>query len=169
VTRRVVAFAMVMSVVVTGAYLVVYLARWEWQRAIVAGLLLIVAEVALVGGLVLARLARSDTGAQAPHAFGGQVAARLESVPHPPSQAFRWLQPLARGENVGVFLPILLGLGVLASVLGWLAENAARRVTRGHEIACAVSALAVLAPPDRLIPVTDADLLSRPGSWEGFR
>jgi len=42
--------------VVSGAYLLIYLHRWEWNRALVSGLFLVAAEVVLVG-VVLSAIA----------------------------------------------------------------------------------------------------------------
>ena len=44
----------------SGGYVFVYLYRWEWHRAIVAGLFLVVAEVALATTVLLRRLAALD-------------------------------------------------------------------------------------------------------------
>ena len=44
------------SVVVSGTYVLVYLYRWEWHRAQVAGLFFLAAEIGLVGTAVLDRL-----------------------------------------------------------------------------------------------------------------
>jgi hypothetical protein len=108
--------------VVSGLYLVVYLYRWEWNRALVAGVFFLASEIAVVGMAVLDRLAtvaRSDRGAAAP----------------PPSAAptngsgnggsgirFPWLDP----GRFSVFVPVLLGAGVLLSLVAWLVERLAR-------------------------------------------
>lgn len=43
-----------------GTYLIVYLYRWQWQRAILCGILLLVVEVMLLGIVLLARLTRIE-------------------------------------------------------------------------------------------------------------
>ena len=43
-----------------GTYLVVYLYRWQWQRAMLCGVLLLVVEVMLLGIVMLGRLSRIE-------------------------------------------------------------------------------------------------------------
>ena len=43
-----------------GLYMVVSLNRWEWNRALFFGLIVLIAEVGLATGLVLRRLARLE-------------------------------------------------------------------------------------------------------------
>ena len=42
----------------SGAYVFVYLYRWEWNRALVSGVIFLAAEIALLGALILDRVAR---------------------------------------------------------------------------------------------------------------
>ena len=42
--------------IVSGAYLLIYLYRWEWNRALVAGIFFVSAEVAIASGVILSRL-----------------------------------------------------------------------------------------------------------------
>jgi hypothetical protein len=120
----------------SGAYALIYLFRWEWHRAIIAALFFVAAELALGIAVVLRRLARLeqrlDDVARAPRVVASSeidpaVLARIrESAPAPP-KPFAWLDP--RGPNLSVFLPFLLGIGVLASGLAWVVEQTARRTT----------------------------------------
>ncbi|MGY0061691.1 hypothetical protein ACWY4P_35005 [Streptomyces sp. LZ34] len=59
-----------------GYYLVIYLYRWQWQRAILCGVLLLVVEVLLVGVAVLDRISRleSRVGEAGAAAAGGRRA-----------------------------------------------------------------------------------------------
>ena len=50
----------VLAAATCGAYTLVYLYRWEWHRAILAGVFLVVAEVALATAVLLRRLAALD-------------------------------------------------------------------------------------------------------------
>ncbi|MES4906378.1 MULTISPECIES: hypothetical protein [unclassified Streptomyces] len=64
-----------------GYYLVVYLYRWQWQRAILCGVLLLVVEVLLVGVAVLDRLSRLESRVgRAPAGTGGREAEVLARV-----------------------------------------------------------------------------------------
>ena len=124
-------------------YTFVYLYRWEWHRAIIAALFLVVAEVAIVAATILRRLTALDQQLKAMTASGSPavtaappfeapVAApvealhRLRETAPPPRPVFAWLAP----DRTGVFLPILLGAGVLASALAWVVEGLARATAR---------------------------------------
>ena len=56
-TARRVGQVLTLVVLATSAtYMLVYLYRWEWNRALVAGLFFVAAEVAVVGTSLLRRL-----------------------------------------------------------------------------------------------------------------
>ena len=42
--------------VASGSYVFIYLVRWEWNRALIAGLFFLAAELALIADVVLARI-----------------------------------------------------------------------------------------------------------------
>ena len=163
------------------AYTFVYLYRWEWHRAIVAALFLVVAEVAIAAAAILRRLTALDQRLNAMTAHGSPVVTALqpveavtapvqalhrlrESAP-PPRPVFAWLAP----DRTGVFLPILLGAGVLASALAWIVEGLARATARPvleERLASRLGALALpaggllgpasilAAPPARRLPTS---------------
>jgi hypothetical protein len=101
----------------SGAYVFVYLYRWEWNRALVAAALFIATEVALGFVAVLDRL-RSLSAA-----VDQRVLARVQEAAPPPSQPFGWLNP--EDGTVGVFVPVLMGAGVVLSGVAWLVERLA--------------------------------------------
>lgn len=112
----------VVVLVASGWYLLLYLYRWEWNRAQVAGLFFVAAEVGLVGAALFARLRAIESRLPPPGAGargGTEVATERRS--------FAWLDEASGG--FGVFLPILLGAGVLLSLLAWVVEHLARFVT----------------------------------------
>ena len=53
--RRIGLAALLTVMVAAGWYVFVYLYRWEWNRALVSGIIFLAAEVALLGALVLER------------------------------------------------------------------------------------------------------------------
>lgn len=121
----------VVSAAATAVYTIVYLYRWEWHRALVAAVFLVVAEVALATIAVLRRLSaldqRLDTlAAASPPAGTMDVLSRVRESAPPPRPAFAWLNP----QGTNVFLPILLGAGVLASAAAWAVETLARATAR---------------------------------------
>ena len=116
-TNKLASLLGVIVLLATGLYFFVYLWRWEWNRAMVAGLLFVAAEVGMATALVLRRIGRLGQMA-AP-----EVVARIRETAPPPRDHFEWLKP--RGE-MGVFVPVLLGVGAVASALAWLVERLAR-------------------------------------------
>ncbi|MBO2452916.1 hypothetical protein J4573_37900 [Actinomadura barringtoniae] len=148
--RRLVYLGLGAMVVATGAYLVVYLARWEWQRALMSGELLLVSLIVLLavaGAHRLARLdrrltellERTDPAPERP---------RLAGVPAPasrpygtgddaPTPRFRWLEE--DSESYGVFIPVLLGAGIVVTGLAALVERVASRFGRSSASAVPAS------------------------------
>jgi hypothetical protein len=133
----------VLAAAACGVYTLVYLYRWEWHRAILAAVFLVVAEVALATVAVLRRLTALDrrlsglaetvgaggrgtpTGWREVDARPGlepEVLVRLRDAAPDRRPPFAWLEP----DRLGVFLPILLGAGLLASAAAWVVEGLAR-------------------------------------------
>ncbi|MFF0202875.1 hypothetical protein [Streptomyces sp. NPDC005017] len=143
-------------------YFVVYLYRWQWQRAVLCGVLLLVVEVLLLGLMLMGRLARieervRDTDRRQREAVDRQedVLARLRQGTREQEATggrFRWLDEPA--ERTYVFVPVLMVTGVLLSGIAWLVQRIATRAARPAERRAA-GRLAVLAAPD---PATGSDL-----------
>jgi len=115
-----------------GGYVLIYLFRWEWHRAMMVALFFIAVEIGLGVGLLLRRLIRVEQRLeeleQPPdHSLDPSVLARLRDAAPAGRGPFPWLDP--RDQKLGVFLPFLLGFGALASVLAWVVEQFARRTT----------------------------------------
>ena len=117
------------ALLATGIYLFVYLVRWEWHRALVAGILFVGAEVALAAAAILDKLkAMEQRLAGAVEQAAGRpdeaTLARLkESAPEPRTN-FEWLSQ--QGSGMSVFVPLLLGAGVVLSGAAWVVERLAR-------------------------------------------
>ncbi len=175
---RVAQLAALLVLIGSGVYLVVYLYRWEWNRALIAGVFFLIAEVGLGIALVLARLRgmeerlRRTAGAAtvlslptvSPEAYEG-VLGRIQETTPPPRDHFSWLQ----GENQGasVFVPVLMGAGVIASALAWLVERLARATAQPVLERGLAARLVPLAWPDRGYTEAEPDpldLLAGPGS-----
>ena len=56
--RRIAYLAAIVTIAASGYYFFVYLTRWEWNRALTSGVILLAAEIGLVGALVLDRIGR---------------------------------------------------------------------------------------------------------------
>ena len=137
--------SMVVAVATTfagAAFLALYLLRWEWHRALIAGIILIVAEVALGGALILRRLRRLDTTRELPRE---RLTTRRRDID------LRWLDP--PGDRYGVFIPLLLGGGMLVSGIAWLIERLAKGTTQTSSLPNQFGFIAM--PRDPLLPRDD--------------
>lgn len=137
--------------VASGAYLLIYLYRWEWNRALVAGIIFVSAEVAIASGVILSRLRAIED-----HLARGQPAAPTAGAASPERRSpFAWLKP--DSSQMGVFIPVLLGAGVILSTLAYLVERIARFTAAPvaeHDLA---DRLATLAPAaEGLVPPVGA-------------
>lgn len=114
--------------VVSGAYVLVDLARWEWNRAILSALLFLSALVVLATATVLRSLRRlgerlsviegdRSRSADVPGIIG---AANAEAVAE---RRFAWLE--RPPDKLGVFVPVLLGAGMVLSLVAYVIERLA--------------------------------------------
>lgn len=125
-SRRIGLAALVAVMLAAGWYVFVYLYRWEWNRALVSGIIFLAAEVALLGALLLERLAQlKQRLAQFDAAPNGErVLNRLRERAPEPARPFAWLgRPQAN-----VFVPVLLGAGVVLSAMAWVVDRLARLI-----------------------------------------
>jgi hypothetical protein len=144
--RRLGLLATIVTMGGAGWYVFVYLYRWEWNRALISGVIFLAAELGLIGTLVIGRLVRierrlDEGGVPAgPGSLSGPssralrrvepdpaVLARLRESAPPPREPFAWLTK--RPQEVSVFVPVLLGAGAVLSGLAWVVERLGRRLT----------------------------------------
>jgi hypothetical protein len=154
---------MLVSVTLVAAawYFFAYLFWWEWNRALVAGIVLVGAEVALGTLFVIAKLDDLRRRVETVSTRTERIRAHLDAAPSSEGR-FAWL---VKSNGFNVFVPILLGAGVLISGLAWLVERIARFTQRGGTTDGLARQLALLAPPAGgfLVAEDDAlDLLQRP-------
>lgn len=128
-------FLLVGVLVASGGYVLVYLYRWEWNRALMAGVFFIAAEIALIGAALASRMQALENRE---HRLGGSTPALPRPVPPADAPRPAGQQPAARGPfawleetsgGFGVFIPILLGAGVILSMIAWAVERLSRFVT----------------------------------------
>jgi hypothetical protein len=117
--------------VVSGAYVIIDLARWEWNRAIVSGLVFIAALVLVVAMLLTRQLRRLEARVDAladQQRGGGVVHGALHdaNTAAAASRRFRWLE--TPPDRLGVFVPVLLGAGVILSLVAYAIERVAGAV-----------------------------------------
>jgi hypothetical protein len=120
----------VVVMAVSGCYLLIYLYRWEWNRALITGLVFVAAELAVIGAhlaqrlsTIEARLAESTAGSSSASAVPPPPGGPTRSPTEP---AFAWL----RADRTAVFVPVLLGAGAVVSALTYLIERIAATTHR---------------------------------------
>lgn len=139
----------------SAAYMVLYIARWEWTRALISAAVLIAMLSVVSTAMVLTRLGRLEevvrraivTGERAepdsehrppsttsttsttagdrrdesPDPASRTVAATIGAAgAHHARRHFAWLQ---RHDGTAVFIPVLLGAGMVLSACAWLVER----------------------------------------------
>ncbi len=120
---RIIAWLAGIGTLLSGAlYMVVSLNRWEWNRALFFGLIVLIAEVGLATGLVLRRLARLEY--RSSNVDPG-VANILRETRPPSPDRFAWLRDST--QNLNVFITFLVGGGVLLSGIAWVVDRVASK------------------------------------------
>jgi hypothetical protein len=132
--------------VLSGGYMIVYLYRWEWNRAIISGVFFVAAEVALASSMILRRLQRLEARTPPPPTPSPLVLDRIRSTPVDRPDPFAWLKP--RGDELGVFIPVLLGAGAILSTLAYVVERIAEATALPAVDRRLATRLAPLSPPD---------------------
>jgi hypothetical protein len=120
--RRVAYFAAGATLISSGIYVLVYLYRWEWHRAIVAGVIFVAAEVGIATAMVLSRL-RSIERRLDDRVQTGATLDRLRETAPPARDPFAWLRP--ERQQMNVFVPFLMGAGFIVSAIAWGVERVA--------------------------------------------
>ncbi|MDT0275470.1 hypothetical protein [Blastococcus goldschmidtiae] len=116
-----------LALLASGGYVLVYVYRWEWHRALLVGILFLAALVGMSTALVLRRLGRLERTVSAP-SRADDALQHLRAAPVELPR-FRWLAP-HDPDRVGVFIPLLIGGGVLLSGAAWLVERVAGSAAR---------------------------------------
>ncbi len=160
--------AATVSLGAAGVYLFVYLYRWEWNRALIAGVFLIVAEIALVASVLSDRLRRIEMRLAQPPI--GQALQRIQEVAPPMRDHFEWLRP--NGASLSVFVPVMIGAGAVLSGVAWLVERLSRFTAQPlMERGLATRLEGLTLPEGGLVgpPAgtrSQVDTLLRPSGWQ---
>jgi hypothetical protein len=121
---KVIAWLAGIGTLIAGAfYMIVSLNRWEWNRALFFGLIVLIAEVGLATGLVLRRIARLEHQTK----VDPEVARILRETGPPSRDRFAWLRESAQQMNV--FITFLVGGGVILSAIAWLVDRIASKTS----------------------------------------
>jgi hypothetical protein len=154
VTARRLSYAIgLVALIAAGFYVFIYLYRWEWNRALVAGVIFLAAEIALASALLFERIKRLEQTIkkQAP---SPDVLEQIKDSAPESSRPFAWLQ--ADRDNLSVFVPVLMGAGVVISAIAWLVERLATFTAKPVlEKRLAMRLAPVSVPPGVLTAGTD--------------
>lgn len=138
----------------SGAYLILYLYRWEWQRAIICGLILVTVEGFLICAILLGRMGRLERRIADGDARVEEITRRLEHArDESAASPFRWLGTDPYGDGPAgtnrtfVFVPMLLVTGVVLTGVAWLIRRIAATTRPGAERRLAGRLAPLAAPP----------------------
>ena len=129
-TRKLTYLIAATSLAASGTYLLVYLYRWEWNRALIAGLFFVATEVGVGLAVVISKLRAIDDRLErierlgTGHAPDPALLDRIHEAAPEQARPFAWLETDRTSMNV--FVPLLLGAGMIVSALAWLVERLAR-------------------------------------------
>jgi hypothetical protein len=144
----------VATVLTAGFYMVVSLNRWEWNRALFFGLILLIAEVALATGLVLRKLGQLTQQGDRDPMVDEIVRATRPSAP----DRFAWMRET--NDRLGVFITFLVGGGVVLSAVAWLVDRIASSTTTPHREARLAAQLAPISYPSGGLLVDEVTALA---------
>jgi hypothetical protein len=147
----------------TGIYTIVYVYRWEWNRALFVGMLFVAVEVAGAFALVLRRLAKLEARTTIDPEREAQTLAHLRATA-PERHHFAWLERSMSETNV--FITVLLGAGVLLSGLTWVVDRIATRTAMPTLEKGLAHRLDVATFPRRPLVPEDGELLAQAGPYD---
>ena len=141
------------TLLAAAAYMIVSLNRWEWNRALFFGLILLIAEVALATGLVLRKL--GQLARPADH----EVVDILRQARPPAPDRFAWMK---RSPNqLNVFITFLVGGGVILSAVAWVVDRIAANTTTPSGEQRLAAQLAPISYPRGGLLVDDVTVLAQ--------
>jgi hypothetical protein len=109
------------TLLAAGVYMIVSLNRWEWNRALFFGLIVLIAEVGMATGLVLRRLSRLEQGNR--EVLDPMLREILRANRPARQDRFAWLKESA--SHMNVFITFLVGGGILLSGVAWVVDRVA--------------------------------------------
>jgi hypothetical protein len=136
-------------------YMVVSLNRWEWNRALFFGLIVLIAEVGLAAGLILRKVTQQGQSRPYDPAIHSIV---RDSRPPTPNR-FRWMQESARDLNV--FITFLVGGGVVISGVAWVVDKIASKTSTPAGEVRLTRQLEVISYPRGGLLVDDVTVLAQ--------
>ena len=158
IAKRIGVLLVSVTLVASGGYVGVYLQRWEWNRAIIAGIFMLASEMVLVAAVLASRISAVERRvSERDDDQRDRVLRRLREAPPQQRDHFAWLRPT--GSGTGVFVPVLMGAGLVLSALAWVVERVARATARPALERGLASRVTVLAVPTEPLVQPDGDPL----------
>ena len=136
-------------------YMVVSLNRWEWNRALFFGLIVVIAEVGLATGLVLRRISRLEYKLR----IDPQIAEILRESRPPSRDRFAWLREQMGSTNV--FITFVVAGGVIISGIAWVVDRVASKTTSPAGEQRLVRQLAEISYPSGGLLLDDVTVLAQ--------
>jgi len=170
IARKLAYLVLSLVIAASGAYLFIYLYRWEWNRAVIAGIFLIAAGMALAAGMLFERMQRIEEKIDAiGRSNHRQTLEAIQETAPESKERFKWLT--GSGDQMNVFVPVLMGAGVVFSAIAWLVEKLAHATARPAMEEGLAFRLAPLALPQGgfLAPVNDGPSITRKGRLKRYR
>lgn len=155
--KKIAWFMLVAVTLTAGVYVFRHLVRWEWHRAMFAGMVMLAGELALVGAIVVRTIRRAAPQPRSNSSVDGRVLARLQETRPPSERVFAWLKP--DDGQLHVFVSILLGGGVLVSAAAWVIDKMAKASGSGGLERGLAQRLRALQLPEDGFVVDDGILL----------
>jgi hypothetical protein len=172
IAKRIGVLLVAVTLVASGAYVLVYLQRWEWNRALIAGIFMLASEMILVAAVLAARIRTVErkVTAAVDRTQQERVLRRLREAPAPARDHFAWLRPTGTGTSV--FVPVLMGAGLVLSGLAWIVERLAKATAGSAMERGLATRLVAFSVPEEPLVEPDPDplalgvhnILLRPGS-----
>jgi hypothetical protein len=143
------------TLVMAAIYMIVSLNRWEWNRALFFGLIVLIAEIALATGLVLRKLSHLQISGRADPDVADIIRDTRPGAP----ERFAWLRET--GNRTNVFITFLIGGGVVLSGVAWLVDRIAASSSTPHGEAKLVALLTPISYPTGGLIVDDTTALAQ--------
>ena len=151
----------VATLLTAASYMIVSLNRWEWNRALFFGLIVLIAEVALATGLVLRKL-----GQIGPPTGRDPAVEEIVHATRPPApDRFAWMRE--SNDRLGVFITFLVGGGVVLSAVAWLVDRIAASTTTARREARLAAQLAPISYPPGGLLVDEMTVLAHEVPGDG--
>jgi MFS family permease len=144
------------TLVGAAVYMIVSLNRWEWNRALFFGLIVVIAEVGLATALVHRKLTRLD---RAPTYKSEMLAVLRETRPEPPDR-FAWLKETTRG-GPNVFITFIVGGGLIIAAIAWMVDRVAASTSTALAEERLAAELRSIAYPAGGLVVDDVTVLAQ--------